>query len=77
MNHDHLKIIQRAEVAERLAMLDTLIDEQRARIAQSRAMGRDATLSEERLGLLLQARQLHCVAFAAAYGKDVLGDQAG
>jgi hypothetical protein len=70
-----LERIQRAEVAARLAMLDTLIDEQRARIAQSRAMGWDATLSEERLRLLRQARELHCRAFAAAYGNGVLDEE--
>jgi len=72
MDHEQLKSIQRAEVAVRLAMLDTLVDEQRARIAHSRAMGWDTTVSEERLRLLLQARQLHCMAFSAVYGKGVL-----
>lgn len=72
MDHNGLKRLQRAEVAARLAMLDALIDEQRARIAQSRALRRDRTLSEERLRLLLQSRELHRRAFAAAYGKDVL-----
>jgi len=72
MDHEELKSIQRAEVAVRLAMLDTLVDEQRTRIAHNRAMGWDTTLSEERLNLLLQARQLHCMAFSAVYGKGVL-----
>jgi hypothetical protein len=75
VDHERLKRIQRAEVAARLAMLDTLIEEQRARVAHSRAMAWDATLSEQRLRLLLKARELHCRAFAAAYGEGVLEDR--
>jgi hypothetical protein len=72
MNHEDLKQTQRAEVAARLSMLDILIDERRALIAQNGALGFDTTLSEQRLRLLLQARQLHRVVFAAAYGNGVL-----
>jgi hypothetical protein len=38
-------------------------------------MGWDAGLSEQRLRLLLKARELHCRAFAAAYGEGVLEHQ--
>jgi hypothetical protein len=38
-------------------------------------MAWDATLSEERLRLLLKARELHCRAFAAAYGDGVFDHQ--
>jgi hypothetical protein len=75
VDHEGLKRIRRAEVAARLAMLDTLIEEQLARIAHSRAMAWDAGLSEQRLRLLLKARELHRRTFAAAYGEDVLEHQ--
>jgi hypothetical protein len=72
VDHEGLEHIRRGEVAARLAMLDTLIEEQLARIAHSRAMAWDAALSEQRLRLLLKACELHRRAFAAAYGEGVL-----
>lgn len=77
MGNEDVKRLQRAEVVSRLATLDLIIEEQRGRIAEGRSNGWDTTVSETRLRLLLEARRLHCVAFAAAYGKSVLDEEGG
>ena len=76
MDNAHLRGLQRAEVLARLTTIDRLIAQQRARISQNRSMGWDTLVSEQRLRLLVEARQLHCMAFAAVYGKDVLDEPA-
>jgi len=68
--------LRRAEFDARRSAIDALIEDQRVRNEQRRAMGWETTLSEDRLRLLVKARELHSRAFAAAYGKAALDDQA-
>ena len=70
MDREGLNKVRRAELVARLTALDKLIAEQASRAKYIREMGWNVTLSEERLKLLKDSRQLYASALKHLLGDD-------